>query len=871
MRPPHLTVRTRARFARRCRDGYFIVVPLPRPVPLMASRFPAPFLVFPALASSAFAAIAPLPDSAPAGDRAVAFPLVAGGRAAQVVVPADAPEVVRITAHDFAADVERVTGFRPAVVSVADGDGPRVRVEFAPDLAGRWETFRLTATAEELVVGGSDRRALAYGLYELSRRMGVSPWHWWADVPVTRRAELLLSTAVEPADAPAVRYRGVFLNDEGWGLEPWARLTHEPEVGNLGPRTYARLFELLLRLRANTLWPAMHPTTTPFHQVPGNAAAADRYAIMLGSSHAEPMLRNNVGEWTAPEDDYNFLTNRVGVLAYWEDRVRARTAGESLFTLGMRGIHDSAIVGPRDQAERIGTLETIFAVQRDLLARHLGEGDPKRVAQIFVPYKEVLADYEAGLRVPDDVTLVWPDDNFGYIRRYANETERKRAGGLGVYYHVSYLGAPLSWLWVDSLPLPLVWSEMTRAYEQGARTFWIANVGDLKNTELSTEFFLHLAWHADRAAPTDAGEFLGTVAARDFGPALAGTIADLWRRHQALAFARKPEHLQWHLPLTPFTPTTLTEREIEERLAAYARLDRDVVALAGALPPTAAANERYFIAELSRLQRARGDGRANATFDAVDAASRRIEELTTHYNERVADGKWRHIVTVNGISPRMWVRYQPTPGIPPLNSDAQAAVVPRAPEPSRAPFVAPPGAMSGDLVEIDGVVSLHPDGYAARADMPGGGWRVVPGLGRSGGAVTILPSTLAITPETAPRLSYRFHAANGGAAKAHVRLLPTHPLTPDRGLRVALALDDGPAVVGVLTAGFDPRSEEWKQRVLANATILILPLPNAVAPGWHELHLVAVDAGVVVDKIVLDFGGLTPSYDGPAETRMPQS
>ena len=859
-----------------------------------------------ALAAPAFAAVDPVP-----ADAANAFPLVAQGRAAVLVVSPDAPEVVRIAATDFAADVERVTGVRPEIVPVAPADDARPRVvvaaEPSPELAGRWEAFQLSARAAAsgapatLTVAGSDRRALAYGLYELSRRIGVSPWYWWADVPVTRRDELHLSAGAEPIDQPAVKYRGIFLNDEGWGLVPWASKTHEPEAGNLGPKTYARLFELLLRLRGNALWPAMHPGTTPFHRMPGNAATADRYAIVVGSSHAEPMLRNNVGEWSADKDLYNYLTNRDGVLAYWEERVKERRSGESLFTLGMRGIHDSAIVGPKNQAERIATLKKIFADQRELLARHLGDGDPARVGQIFVPYKEVLDDYNAGLEVPEDAIVVWPDDNFGYIRRFGTAAEQKRSGGLGVYYHLSYLGAPLSWLWFDSLPPALVWSEMTRAFEHGARGLWIGNVGDMKAHELSTEFFLDLAWHADRTSPDAPARHLRAVAARDFGESHTDTIADLWARHQALAFARKPEHLQWHLPLTPYQPTTLTEREIVARLDAYATLARDTENASSSVPAAArdaffqlvgypilsaaAANERYFRAELARLQKARGDvAAANAAFDLVDPAARRIEELTSRYNDEIAGGKWRHIVTINGASPRVWTRYQPATAIPPLNSDAQDAVRPPAPDPEPSPLVAPEGARPGDFVERDRVVSIHAGHFTTAADSPAasdqapdpaatsaGGWRSVPGLGRTGSAVTLLPSTLDIPadPARAPRLSYRFHVSTGGQATARVRLLPSHPIVSGNGLRLALALDEGPPLPLAVASGFDPRSSGWKERVLANATHAELALPAPLSPGWHTLHLVAVDAGVVVDKIVLDLGGLRPSYDGPAETRLP--
>ena len=524
----------------------------------------------------------------------------------------------------------------------------------------------MSATPETLAIDGTDPRGLAYGIYELSRRIGVSPWHWWADVPVRASKELHLSTGTAPIESPAVKYRGIFINDEDWGLQPWAAKIHEPEIGTIGPKTYARVFELMLRLRANTLWPAMHECTTAFHKVPGNGQVADDYAIVLGSSHAEPMLRNNVGEWTAPKDHYNYLTHRDEVSRYWEERIKQRTSGESLFTLGMRGIHDSAIVGPKNQKERIATLESIFKDQRALLSRHLGDD----VSQVFCPYKEVLFDYEAGLVVPDDVTLLWPDDNFGYVRRLPTEKERTRAAGSGVYYHLSYLGNPMSWLWFDSLSPALIWSEMHKAYEQGARQLWVANVGDIKGNELTTEFFLDLAWNADDSGPAAAEKFLKRMAARDFEAEHADAVADLWKRHQHLAFARKPEHLQWHASLTPYQPSEMTTAEITARLAAYASLAADAAKLATALPPRMqdaafqligypiacanAANIRYFGLELARRD---GDKKHIA---AATAADREIAALTRRYNEEIADGKWRGIMSAGGISPRDWIRMQPT-------------------------------------------------------------------------------------------------------------------------------------------------------------------------------------------------------------------
>lgn len=813
------------------------------------------------------------------------FPLVAGGVAAPIVLPANAPEVVRIAAGDLARDISAVTGTMPEVLTnmPADPQSPRVELALSRELTGRWEAFRISAKPGVLTIAGSDKRGLAFGIYELSRRIGVSPWHWWADVPAKHLAELKLTLGDEPVDQPAVKYRGIFINDEDWGLQPWAATTFEPEVKDIGPKTYAKVFELLLRLRANTIWPAMHECTKGFHLIPGNAAAADRYAIVIGSSHAEPMLRSNTSEWTAPKNDFNYLKNRDGVLAYWEQRVKERANGDSLFTIGMRGIHDSPIIGPKTQPERIATVEKIFSDQRGLLAKYLGKGDPKRVGQIFCPYKEVLDDYLAGLKVPDDVSIVYPDDNYGYVRRFATDAERKRSGGLGVYYHASYLGAPLLWLWIDTLPPALTWSEMTRAYEQGARNFWIVNVGDIKNTERSTEFFLDLAWHANRTNPEAPARFLRETAARDFGKENADKVADILRRLQAINFARKTEHLQWHPSLEPYKPTQLNEAEIVARLKACAELLRDSDALSNKLPAeardayfefigypvaiTAAANERYFRSELARADVARGRS-PDANKAAAQQGEKRVDDLTARYNKDIAGGKWRDIVTENGVSSKDWKRFQrDTKTVPP--PPAADNVCPPAPATSGT-LPRPPSAKSGDFVERAGVVSIDAGHFSGKRDLPSGaGWRSVPGLGRSGSAVTVMPSTARISASATPSLDYRFHVSSDHPATLRVRLLPTHPLVSGRGLRLAVAIDGAPPFALEVTKGFDPKKPEWSDRVLANATEASLKLPVPLKPGAHVLRLIAVDAGVVVDKIVIDLGGLQSSYDGPAETRLP--
>src|SRR5688500_7181688 len=362
--------------------------------------------------------------------------LVADGRAATIVVDPEDHRVVAIAAACLADDVERVAGQKPAAAA-APAQGAAViigsldrsrtirslveagKLDVA-DLRGQWESFKITRVDDTLVIVGSDRRGTAYGAFELSRAIGVSPWYWWADVPPKRRDAIHLSTDAARVGPPSVKYRGIFLNDEDWGLQPWAAKTFEPETADIGPKTYARIFELLLRLKANYCWPAMHDSTRPFNSFPQNKQVADDYAIVMGSSHAEPMLRNNVGEWPADQKDkWDPVNNLPGILEYWETRVRENGKFENVYTVGMRGIHDSGMPGGGTRDEKRERLERIIALQRDMLARHVNK-DPAAVPQIFCPYKEVLDIYQSGMKLPDDVTIVWPDDNHGYIRQLSN-------------------------------------------------------------------------------------------------------------------------------------------------------------------------------------------------------------------------------------------------------------------------------------------------------------------------------------------------------------------------------------------------------------------------------------------------------------------
>jgi len=785
------------------------------------------------------------------------FPLAGPQGAAGIIYAVSDAKVVQHAVRDLAADIEHVTGRRPALgTDSAPARGPAVLVGTLGksalaerlvaagklDLAalrGQWESF-VIATVDDplpgipraLVIVGSDPRGTAYGVYELAQAIGVSPWTWWADVVPAHRDALFVAAGLRRFGPPSVKYRGIFLNDEDWGLQPWAAKTLEPEHGNIGPKTYTRLFELLLRLKANTLWPAMHPGTAPFNRFAENAALAGDYGIVMGSSHAEPMLRNNVGEWTAPPAAFDYQTNPDGVRAYWEQRVAANGKYENLWTVGMRGIHDSAMQGPKDTPARVALLERIIADQRALLARHVNP-DVSKVPQLFVPYKEVLAQYRQGLKVPDDVTIMWTDDNFGYVRNFTAPAERHRAGGFGVYYHLSYLGAPLSYLWLSTTPPALMLEEMRRAYDAGADRVWILNVGDLKPGEIGTEFFLRLAWDVKQWGADAQPVYLKQWAAREFGAAQADEIAAIMGDYYRLNFRRRPEHLQWWLPKEQPRAATWSHAERDARLDAFLRLRARVEALAPSIAPanrdawfelvaypvaaSALANQRFIEGE-------RGNRAAALAADA------RLDKLTARWNGDLAGGKWRHIMAQEPAD-QQWRSFRLSQwSMPAYPTGAGAAAAP--------------------------TVVIEAERFDGQRAAGGAAWQAVPGLGTSGeGGVTLFQPAVAAAPARiaaeAPRLDYRFRIGSGGAATLRVQLLPTHPSAGT--LRFAVALDDGaPQVLELANRDGDPA---WAQGVLDNARSVQAPL-GTLAPGAHTLRLYGIDPGVVVDRLDVQVGEL---------------
>jgi hypothetical protein len=618
------------------------------------------------------------------------FPVASDRKAASIHYHTGDAAVVGIAAKALRDDIERVTGLVPELSTTAPeaGSTPILigtlgRSPFIDSLVeankidvskikGQWESYLaavvvdpLPGISKALVIVGADRRGTAFGVFGLSETMGVSPWHFWGDVPTARKPAIHIAAGTHLQPSPAIKYRGIFLNDEDWGLQPWAAKTFETEVGNIGPKTYATIFELLLRLHANVIWPAMHEfpvQTTPFYLNPQNKIVADDYAIVISTSHHEPMLRNSHEYSEKNLGPYNYWTNRAAISNFWEQRVRETSSYENIYTIGMRGRADVGMLAPADttDAQKAAKIQNeIIPDQRRMIADHVNP-DVKKVPQIFIPYKETLVQYRSGLQLPDDITIIWPDDNHGYIRQLSTAAERARSGGSGVYYHLSYWGVPGSYLWFCTTPPGMTREEMMKAWDFDARRMWIVNVGDIKPHEIGMEFFLRLARDPEAFRDFDQRAYLTEWAARNFGRAHAAEIADILGEYYRLNIIVRPEHLNLYTSGFDFTGAKGRGDEAQTRLDQFASLVASANALYEKLPANARpafyemvlfplrtadlVNEKILLAERSRIWATQGRAATNALAAKAKASFDAHQAELAFYNRVNAGGKWSYMM-----------------------------------------------------------------------------------------------------------------------------------------------------------------------------------------------------------------------------------
>ncbi len=739
---------------------------------------------------------------------------IVSGKAVRLSMPQHRLPVLESAVAMFGGDVEAVFG--DTLELVADNADIDVRIDTA--VVKSPQGFRLHVDDSGcLNVTGHDSHGAAYGLLEVSRLFGVSPWEWWADATPQKRASFELPAGYTDSQAPSVEYRGIFINDEDWGLMPWSSMTMEP--GNLrgviGPKTNEKIFQLLLRLRANYYWPAMHEVTEPFFLTPGNREMAARYGIYIGGSHCEPMASSTAVEWgRRGKGDYDYVNNSDSVLKFWEDRVRDVAGQEIVYTLGMRGVHDGAMNGAKTVDEQKAVLSRAIADQRELIARYV-DADVTKVPQVFIPYKEVLDVYRAGLDVPDDVTLMWCDDNYGYIRHFPTPDEQARSGGNGIYYHVSYWGRPHDYLWLGTFSPYLLYQQMSEAYRHGIRKMWVLNVGDIKPAEYQTELFLDMAWDMDGVSEQGPREHLHKFLVREFGTREADRLLPVMDEHYRLAFIRKPEFLgntrteerdrqRWNT----VSDLPWSDDYVAGRLAAYRGLS-DTVEVVGREIPAGRRDEyfqlvKYPVQAAAQMNRKMLTGQLARHGKADWAASRvaydSIVALTETYNKGIANhGKWHGMMDMR---PRKLPVFNPLAPVP--QCDAPSVVLTR---------------------QID-VRTLFGDSLVAH-----------PGLGRAGYSVEI-PRGAAATCSLGP--------AGADSVTVILSFLPNHPIVEGEGLKVAVSLDgSAPVVADYSTQG---RSEEWKENVLNNRATrrFTLPCPQGRKP---TLTITALTDGIILDSI----------------------
>ena len=700
------------------------------------------------------------------------------------------------------------------------GKSPLLKVVSADvsALAGKKQAFLLQVLPDgKLLVAGSDSHGTAYGIMELSRLIGVSPWEWWADVTPEKKTSFVLPAEYQTLQSPSVEYRGIFINDEDWGLMPWSSQTYEPSdiKGHIGPKTNARIFELLLRLRANTYWPAMHECTLPFFLTEGNRKVAEEYGIFIGSSQCEPMVCSAAGEWRRRgQGDYDYVNNSASVYKFWEDRVKEVAQQGNIYTLGMRGVHDGQMQGAKTVAEQKAVLERVLKDQRGLLQKYVNK-DVTAIPQAFIPYKEVLDIYNAGLQVPDDVTLIWCDDNYGYIRHFPTAEERARKGGNGIYYHVSYWGRPHDYLWLGTFSPYLLHQQMKLAYDRGIQKMWVLNVGDIKPAEYQIELFLDMAWNIDEVNEIGVTAHLKSWLGREFGSNCAEELLPAMEAHYQLSYIRKPEFMgntreeERDPKYKVIKDLPWSEQAISERLRSYTVLSDVVERMESNIPadrqdayfqlvkyPVQAAaqmNRKILTAQLAR--------HSKADWRQSDAAFDSIASLTQQYNS-LQNGKWNRMMDFQPRKLPVFKRVEHTTATEPMMTDRKMLCKWNAME-----------CTYGKPVPYEGL------GYERKAA----------GI-RKGSSLT-----------------FAFDDYGEDSVEVEIRLLPSHPLD-EKQLRFAISVDEAvPQTVSYETKG---RSEEWKENVLRNQAIQKVTLPiNKQAS--HKLVITALDEGVVLDQVIL--------------------
>jgi len=804
--------------------------------------------------------------------------------------------VVKKSAALLQSDIEMVTGSKPAIINKIDKRYPNIiaigslfNSTFIKELIaqgkistkniwGKWEAYQLQTIENDeaaqniLTIVGSGRRGTAYGVFELSRQIGVSPWYWWADVPVKKKTDIYINKGITINDAPKVKYRGIFINDEAPALSSWSK----EKFGGFNHTFYEKVFELILRLKGNYLWPAMWGNAFNDDDTL-NPIKADDWAIVMGTSHHEPMLRAQQ-EWKRyGKGQWDYDSNETTLKAFWKKGIENMGEHESIVTIGMRGDGDK----PMTEGTATALLERIVRDQRQII-EDIKHEPAYETPQLWALYKEVQDYYDKGMRVPDDVTLLLCDDNWGNIRKLPKLNEKPREGGYGIYYHFDYVGGPRNYKWLNTNPIPRVWEQMHLAWEYKARQIWIVNVGDIKPMEFPISFFLDYAWNPEKIGADDLQKYTEQWAAAQFGSKYAVDIADIISKYTKYNGRRKPELLDQNTySLDAEFGTVATEydsllEKAEKIKSALSPEYRDAYFQLVLHPVKACSNLHYMylnVAANNQQYKILKNHLVNLFADRATQFYVNDSLITLQYNQ-LNHGKWNHMMDQTHIGYTYWQQplIQKMPEVKHLTPDSivQADEDVVNPIYKTALRFIPKNAKGNMFFETAGYVSIDASNFSRTLNAGDNGFKVIPDLGRTGSAVTVFPVTMPAQTlvYNSPKLEYDIYVYDTGSVKLQLYFSPTLNFHNDEGLRYAIAIDNElPQVITVNKDGNNVRTwEKW----VVNNIIIKTSTHSILSPGKHILKCWMLNPAIVLQKIVVDFGRLKASYLGPAETRVKQ-
>ena len=768
---------------------------------------------------------------------------------------------VRMAVENLRHDLKAVTGSANAPVVVGTIGKSKLAKKYkrqSKELQGKWEQYLIFTDKGKLVILGSDKRGTIYGIYELSRQIGVSPWYWMADAPIQKHEQLFAKSGIYTDGEPKVKYRGIFINDEWPSFGTWCK----NQFGGINSKAYARIFELMLRLKANYFWPAMWDSR--FNEDdPLSPQLADDMGIVMGTSHHEPMMRahkeyvyrkDSIGAW-------DYATNKANLDRFFEEGLERNKAYDNLITIGMRGDGDVAMGNGNDE-DNMKTLKDVVDGQREIIER-VYKKPASEVPQLWAIFTEVQRYYDAGFTVPDDVTLLFCDNNWGYIRRTGPEKEQARKGGMGMYYHIDMNGGPWNDRWINTTTAAKIREQLNLAYQTGIDRIWIINVGDLKPKEMPIDFIMHYAWNPDDYPADKIDQYMVDWARSIFGGEYAREIADIVTEYSNMNLERKPEVQRVGI-------YSVETGEAQRMFNRWDELEKRTLSLSKKMP--AEMQDAFY--QLVEYPAVASAGVAKIYLAATLGDSitmqtlfERDKQMTDKYNKVIAGGKWDGMMLDKHIGYRMWSM----------------------PNENTLPQVAKPSDKTG-ITANETAIMAHD--YTRRTATDDARWVFLPGLGRGKGNMGIEPVTAKSRPlGDGATLEYDINFSQSGKQKLALGILPTNDVNPARGLRIGVRVDDGEMQTIDARQGYVDTFNEYTKENIARSKVL-KPLPRPASDiylsgsrqrmrseifdnlrwlsidldipteGNHTVKVVMIDPEIVVEKLVINPDNEHPSYHG---------